>query len=319
MKKVFYVIPFLSIFALFVVTGVKAQTNLKDLVVDDDKVECSNADYATIEEAYQNALPGQKIIVCDGTYKGIQVEKEVHFKARGKFVVINDGPNTHPFLRAGFLFPGNGKGSKSSIEGFTFDGEVQTTKVDDGKLDFMVFSRGADAVRIYQNKMDVALQGITNWHGRGWSIEMNQFSDLYTLDGGGIGILIGTFDGNQYGKNRVYNNKIVGKIKVSPEDGGGYNGTGIVLYSDYRWGSSGGELVGNTIERNRVKLVSDNPGVVDAVAFEATDSRDDEDAAGYPVIYENIINGNVFNGSSIEYDFTPDDLANHNTYTNNQY
>jgi pectin methylesterase-like acyl-CoA thioesterase len=38
------------------------------LVVDDDKVQCPNADFTSIQAAVTAATPGTTIVVCPGTY-----------------------------------------------------------------------------------------------------------------------------------------------------------------------------------------------------------------------------------------------------------
>ncbi|MGH3104158.1 MAG: right-handed parallel beta-helix repeat-containing protein [Gaiellaceae bacterium] len=47
------------------------------LVVDDDKVQCKNAAYTTIQAAVAAAKPGDKIKVCAGTYTATTVDKTV--------------------------------------------------------------------------------------------------------------------------------------------------------------------------------------------------------------------------------------------------
>lgn len=68
----------------------------------------------------------------------------------------------------------------------------------------------------------------------------------------------------------VSSNKISGTLHVWANDGGEYAGSGIVLYSDHRWGRLGGEISGNLVEKNSISLVSDTPAVVDMNAFELT-------------------------------------------------
>jgi large repetitive protein len=55
------------------------------LVVDDDKVQCTDADYTSIQEAVDNASPDTLIRVCAGTY-----EEQVTF-GEGKDDIVLDG------------------------------------------------------------------------------------------------------------------------------------------------------------------------------------------------------------------------------------
>jgi hypothetical protein len=226
----------------------------------------------TIQAGIDNAAPGDVVAVKAGTYAGAVVNKAVHLRARGK-VTIDTGPFTHPgALRGGFIFEAGGAGSGASIEKFTFAGTIQTGfGPDDGKLDFAIFSRGADGVSVQHNSIVNTLQGITNWNGVDWDIAHNTLVDLWTICGGGIGILVGGFDGSAITGHRVAHNTVKGTVRVSPGDCGGYDATGITLYADFRFGRAGASTVSdNVIEHNKVELVSDAPGVVNANGLELT-------------------------------------------------
>ena len=73
----------------------------------------------------------------------------------------------------------------------------------------------------------------------------------------------------------------------------------------------------NKVERNRVAVSSDNPSVVDIVAFELTDSRDNPDAPGFPAIYDNVIAFNDFRGTVQQIAVTPPELADYNIFSRN--
>jgi hypothetical protein len=255
-------------------------------------------DFPTIQAAIDSPLvmDGDVIVVRPGTYYGATVTKAVKIRAKG-YVVINDGPNSHSFLRAGFLLPDDYSGSGASIIGFRFLGAQQSGYTDDGKLDFPIFSRGANHVTVKNNVMVNSLQAVTNWNGSGWKIRRNKIVDLWTLNGGGIGILIGgnneegSFEGNV-----VSNNEITGTLQVCNCDSGGYDGTGIVLYADFRWGRGGAEeLTNNRIRKNEISLVSDTPGVVNVNGLEITDTRDTPEPA---VIFGNVVKKNDIEGVS---------------------
>lgn len=121
-------------------------------------------EYQTIQSAIATAEDGDTILVSPGTYVGAIIDKTITLRARGR-VIINDGPNSHSFLRAGFLFNKDYTGSGTRIIGFRFIGEPQDSYEDDGKLDFPIFSRGADHVTVKRNIMLNSLQAITNWNG----------------------------------------------------------------------------------------------------------------------------------------------------------
>ncbi len=222
-------------------------------------------DFPTIQEAIDSTKvqDGDTIVVEPGAYAGAEVTKAVTIFGRGG-AVINSGPLPWPGVRpfmAGFLFPGgDDDGSGATITHFQFE-----------DVEFPVFSRGASNVTITHCTMTGSIQGISNWHGDGWRISYNTFNGLATACGGGIGIFIGCCYGGTASNNMVTHNSITGQIAVPGDDCGGYNGSGICLMSDRRWGAAGGELAENCILLNRVALSSSNPGLVESVGIELTD------------------------------------------------
>ena len=310
MKKQLFLVIMVSILVFAAVPAGATAT----FVVDDDGVDCPTALYTTIQDAADAASPGDTIQVCTGTYAGAVVEKTLQFRATGN-VVINDGPNSHPPLRAGFLFLGDGAGSGSIITGFHFEGTPQDGYVDDGYLDFPIFSRGADNVTVDHNDISNSLQAVTNWGGSGWKIRFNDITNLWTLNGGGIGILIGDnhITGGAVMNNVVSFNKISGVLAVLPGDGGGYCGTGIVLYSDSRRGPAEDDISGNRVTRNKVSLMSDTPGLVDVVAIELTDTANSDPA----VVFGNTIGFNDLRGTETGIALSPLSLEDDNTISRN--
>ncbi len=287
------------------------------LVVDDDFADCPDAAYSNIQVAVDAASSGDTIAVCTGTYAGAEVNKSVQIIARGN-VIINDGPNTHFFLRAGFYFPPDYSGSGTTIRGFTFIGTPQSSYVDDGNLDFPVFSRGADNVTVEHNVMVNSLQAISNWHGSGWTIQHNTIEGLWVLCGGGIGILVGSWNDIQANNNIIKHNTI--EANVSP-DCAFYTTSGITVCSDTRWGRSGGQITGNRILHNHSTVIgiwNDDPA---ADGFEITDGGLLNDypftGDGVADVTGNTIAFNDFRGSSFEMYFSPEETEDNNTISRN--
>ena len=264
-------------------------------------------DFTTIQEAIDDPLvrDGDTIKVGPGNYAGALVTKAVRIRGTHN-TVIDSGPlpwSSRPFM-AGFFFndPNTGAGSGAEISHLRFE-----------YVEFPVFSRGADHVTVSHCSMENPIQGISNWHGSRWIITHNRITDLSAISGGGIGILIGARFGGYVNFNLVSHNKINGILYVDPNDGGGYNGTGIVLYADFRsiyWWAD--EIAFNYVIRNRISLISDTPDVVDVSAIELTDTRDDISLDPYPVIYNNVIGFNNLRGTELQIVLTPENLADYN-------
>ena len=183
-------------------------------------------------------------------------------------------------------------------------------------VDLPVYSRGANDVTVTNNTVLNALQGITNWGGSRWDISHNTFTDLRTDNGGGIAIIVGDRLGRDVKDNVVAQNQIAGTLNVDPADLGGYQGTGIALYADFRFGQLGAlSIANNRVVKNKVSLVSSNPSVVDVVAFEMTDARD---IPSTDVIFDNAVGFNDFRGTTQQIVLTPPTLDTVNTISRNQ-
>jgi hypothetical protein len=263
-------------------------------------------DFSTIQDAIDSELVRDRdtIKVGPGNHCGAIVTKAVRIEGK-RGAVIDCGPLPWPGVRpymAGFLFEGGGAGSGTSISHLRFE-----------NVEFPVFSRGADNVAVSLCSMLNPVQGISNWHGSNWIIRHNVITDLSTAGGGGIGILLGERNGGTVICNLISNNKINGILYVKEDDCGGYNGTGIVLYADFRWGFPGADHIAfNYVIGNRVDLASDTPDLVDVCAIELTDTRDDPLAEPFPVIHSNVIGFNDLRGTEQKIVLTPDDLAQYN-------
>lgn len=259
-------------------------------------------DFATIQAAIDSddVAVSDKILVGAGSHAGATVTKAVEIKGE-EGATINSGPFpwAGPTLMAGFLFPGNLVGSGATISHLTFE-----------TVEFPVFSRGADDVTVEHCTMRDPIQGVSNWFGDSWQISHNQIIDLKTACGGGIGIIIADWLATPDVKdNVVSHNKITGTLHVAPDDCGGYNGTGIVLYADFRWGAPGALAIkNNRVVKNKVSLTSDTPNVVDVAAIELTDTRNNPGVA--QVVHDNAIGFNDLRGTVLQIALTPSVLDN---------
>ena len=184
------------------------------------------------------------------------------------------------------------------------------------QVDLAIISGGGvNNVTVSHNRFLNANQAVTNWGGSGWDISHNEIVDLQTDCGGGIGILIGDWQATPSGvvDNLVAHNRISGTLYVAPGDCGDYAGAGIVIYADFRWGAPGAvALAYNRVTKNRVAIVSDNPGLVDINAFEMTDTRH---VPG--VVFENAVGFNDFRGTASQIDLSPPELAGVNLLSRN--
>lgn len=269
-------------------------------------------DFATIQEAIDSSevQDGDIILVKPGNHAGALVTKSVEIHGEGN-AVIDDGPVHRSGMSQGFRLLAGSDGATISHLEF--------------RADLAIMNGGAvDDVVIDHNVFYGAVQAVSNWRGSGWTISHNDITDLKTRDGGGIGILIGDYFGGIVEDNVVSQNKISGTLFVGGayddpgDEGGGYNGSGIVLYADFRWGAAGAsDIRDNQVAHNTVIMVSNNPTVVDVVALELTDTRDDTLADPYPVIYDNAIGFNDFRGTALQIVLTPEELADVNTISRN--
>ena len=260
------------------------------------------AEYATIQKAVDNANDGDTIMVSPGSHAGALVDKSVEIKGTGG-ATIDDGPAHGSGLVQGFRMLTGSDGATISHLRFTVD---------------LVIMNGAavDYVTVTHNTFVDSVQGVSNWRGTGWNISHNDFVDLRTLNGGGIAILVGDYLGGTVRDNVVSHNKISGTLHVSDGDCGDYNGTGIVLYADFRWGMPGSvAITENRVVKNRISLTSDTPDVVDVVAIELTDTKNT--TADTSVVFGNAIGFNDLRGTELQIALTPADLGDVNDISRN--
>jgi len=270
-------------------------------------------DFDTIQEAIDDAavLDGDTILVGKGNHAGALVTKAVEIKGQGG-AVINDGPElgNHGLYQGFRLLDGS---DGATISHLSFE------------VDFPIMNgEAANNVTVDHCTFTNTVQAISNWAGSDWQISHNVITDLRAICGGGIGILVA---GRQEGiiqNNVISHNKITGTMHISPGDCGGYNGSGIVLYADYRYGETEAiEISYNRVVKNKISLVAqedpDVPptGPSDVVAFELPDTRDDINADHYPVVFDNAIGFNDFRGTVLQIALTPEELNDCNYISRN--
>ncbi|MEA3225807.1 MAG: right-handed parallel beta-helix repeat-containing protein [Planctomycetota bacterium] len=264
-------------------------------------------DFATIQEAIDSPFveAGETIMVGPGEHYGALVTKSVEIKGE-EGAVINDGPLHPAGLTYGFRLE---MGSDAAI----------ISHLEFDNIDLAIMNgEGVDDVTVESCIFLNAVQAISNWSGSEWQISHNVITDLRTRSGGGIGILIADRSGEVVENNVVSHNKISGTLHVWENDCGGYNGSGIVLYADFRWGGAGAEAIrDNRVVQNKVSMVSDTPGVVDIAAFELTDTRDDS-ILGPATIFGNAIGFNDFRGTTLQIVVMPASLDDCNEISRNK-
>lgn len=254
-------------------------------------------DFDTIQEAiYSPAVAdGDRILVGPGSFAGALVDKPVHIQGVGR-TTISSGPAHPAGLSQGFRLLAGSDGTTISHLRFAVD---------------LAVIAGADTsnVTVAQNTFLSPVQGISAWRARGWEITQNTITDLRTRCGGGIGILVGDYNGGYVTDNVVSHNRIHGTLHVAEDDCGGYNGSGIVIYADYRWGRAGStQIAYNRVVKNVVALESDTPDVVDVVAIELTEATYPPAPLPAHVIYDNAIGFNDLRGTALQIVLTPEAL-----------
>jgi hypothetical protein len=217
-------------------------------------------EFLTIQDAIDSddVVGGDTILVGPGNHDGATVTKAVEIKGKGG-AVIDFGPMYASYM-TGFLFR-DGAGDGATISHLSFV-----------TLDLPVYSRDTHYVTVEHCTFISPMQGITNWNGNGWNISHNVINGLRTMNGGGIGIFVGTRapEGSTANSNLIAHNKVIGQVVVpqyeidqyneQPEyPEAGYSVPGITLMSDRRKDKPAGTISGNRILKNKVALSSNNP------------------------------------------------------------
>lgn len=268
--------------------------------------------FKSLLEAMQSpdVLDGDVLNLTTGTFEGSEITKNVTIvgtlKKNGQIgTTIKGRKGGLSGVNAGFLFPGQGKGSNSKIMNVKFQ----------NGLDFPVFSKGADNVTISGSLMTKPLQGITNINGSGWSITGNTIKNLEALGGGGMGIFVGATNTGTADNNTVSQNTIEGKMYVKKKDVGGYMGCAIGIASNVvlpvgatgeieqvdeilATSSDNATVTGNKIDNNTISIVSAKPGVVEMYDIGLYELGTDGTLIG--AITETTILDNVITGAIAE-------------------
>ena len=263
-------------------------------------------DFSTIQAAIDSpeVADGDRILVGPGSFAGALVTKSVDIQGVGR-AVISSGPLHPSGLVQGFRLFDAADGASISNLRFTVDLPVINA----------TFER-VDNVTVAHNTLISPVQGISNWLGSGWDITQNDIVDLRTRCGGGIGILVGDYAGGIVSDNVISHNRIAGTLHVAAGDCGGYNGTGVVIYADFRWGRLGSAHTAyNRVVRNHVSLTSDTPSVVDVVAIELSEAEDPDPLTH--VIHDNAIGFNDLRDTAMQIALTPADLDSANDISRN--
>lgn len=253
----------------------------------------------SVQEAVDLASDGDTINVKAGNVTGANVDKDLTITGEPG-AVINSGPAYGTYTECnghladyGFQILGPG-GSGTTISNLRFE-----------TVSFPVYGRGADDVTISGNTLINPLQGISNkaqgTSGSRWTVSGNEIQDLRANNGGGIAIIMSDTSLGVVQDNVISGNSITGTLHVNACESGGYEGTGIVIYADFRWYpyySGATDISGNQVLNNDINLVSDNQAVLGVSGIELTSAKD----ALSPPLPEvpSVVTGNTISGNNLD-------------------
>jgi hypothetical protein len=256
-------------------------------------------DFATIHDAMvsPNVLNGHKIIVGPGKFAGADITKSVIIEGNGK-TVINDGFERENGLKQGFKLMVGSDGAKLSNLTFTTDFGITSDPYSE-----------VNNITIAHCTFLNAVMAIENNGGNSWNIQHNKIRDLRRYVQGGVGIFIYLTDylGGKASYNVISHNTISGTLHVN-----GYSGMsdGILIVANFGYGVGKPiEITKNYITHNSIRLVSENPSLVDVSAIELVDTRDDKSQVA---IFKNTIAFNDLRGTANQISFTPIELKQFN-------
>jgi nitrous oxidase accessory protein NosD len=222
---------------------VKAATQL---VVDDDKVQCPNAQFTHIQDAVNAATPGQSIRVCKGTYvEQVSINKPLHIEADSGAILMPSAMQQN----ATSLVSGAGlavallvaDANGTSIEGLVVDGTNSGISECSPILFGVVFqnSSGAiDRVTVRNFKLAESLNGCQSGSG------------IFVQSGGGTlsQVSINKCTVHDFQKNGITANEVGTDVQISgnvvtgigPTTGAAQNGIQIGF-------GAGGSIADNTV------------------------------------------------------------------------
>ncbi|WP_426754700.1 right-handed parallel beta-helix repeat-containing protein [Myxococcus sp. Y35] len=275
-----------------------AHSQGRTIVVDDDGADCKNPDAQTIQGGVDLAMPGDKVLVCQGTYAGGVVVNTEQLTLRAKGAVTVDMNLTSSTI--GFLI----QARKVEVRGFEIVGVNTfgalgiatiapcTRMIDNVIRDFTGFAASAIGV-FFTTDAEVENNTIFN---NTFSIFANGTSgsdfDKNTVRANGIGIFLADSSNNDIDQN------------VSKGNQGSGQGEGILLCGNstgnrirnnkahengrdgIRLGlcEPGGPLPsGNQVRNNRMR---DN-GVLDPAGVDAHDASTGDETAGTANTWKN--------------------------------
>ena len=257
-----------------------------DLIVDPS----GNGDYTTLQDAVDNADPGDTIFVISGSHTGAIVDKNVTIIGSSNPAVITSGV---PYK------DGSGLTTAFRLEDTADGAEIKNFIIECDEpagFYFAVFSRAADDVTIDSLTISGSVQGITNYGGSNWQITNNTLNSTLSAGGGGIGIMLGTYpptyttcSGNLIEGNRIITD-IPGAVAFSTP--------AIAMVLDCRWGRydilTGAEEMTNNQILNNILMDEDHFNQIGVEAGVIGLEGDPvKIAAVIGVIHDNLIKGNT--------------------------
>lgn len=264
-------------------------------------------DYATIQEAVNNAQNGNIIVVASGTHAGCVVDKNVTIMgASDNSSIITSGVHYgggHPTLETAFLLDTGSNGA--TIQNFTINCDQSTD------FYFAVFSRGIDNITVDSLVVNDTIQGITNWGGSEWKIINNTLIDTQPAGGGGVAIWMGVNTIHPVANGNIIKNNT---LTTSVPGAATFTCPAISLAFDNRSGGETGneELSNNEIVDNTITVsggpLTNTTGI--EVGIIGLGGDPDKINALLPCIHDNTISYNNITGAELGiYTYTVSNLS----------